>query len=152
MRILLLAAIAAAFATAASAQTTTPYQPAAASRSHYGYAETQLEWNRVRVSFSGAPGADLDSVESALLYRAAETTLQRGYDFFVVVDHDVETTSEYAAAGPPLPPIAPPRRYREINRHEAVSEILMYRGVRPDGRANVYDARFVTANLAARVR
>ncbi|WP_395647702.1 CC0125/CC1285 family lipoprotein [Terricaulis sp.] len=152
MRTLKIAAIAVLFATAANAETITPYQPAAASRSHYGYAETQLDWNRVRVSFSGAPGADLESVESALLYRAAETTLQRGFDYFAVVDHDVDTTTEFAAAGPPAPPLLPPRRYREINRHESVSEILMYHGVRPEGRANVYDARFVTSRLAGRVR
>jgi hypothetical protein len=80
MRALLLAATAALIATTASAETRTTYQPAVTSRSHSGYSETQIDANRLRVSFRGNSGASRESVETNLLYRAAELTLQRGYD------------------------------------------------------------------------
>ena len=149
MRTLLLAvAIGAAAVTAARAETT-PYQPAV--RTHYGYAETQTDVNRVRVSFAGNSDTSRETVELYLLYRAAEVTLQRGYDYFVVADHSVEARTEYAASGPPLPPIAPARRYREISSCTAVSDIIMHRGARPPAAQNAFDARTVYANLAGRI-
>jgi len=149
MRFLILAAAISAAAVASARAETTPYQPAA--RAHYGYAETQTDVNRIRVSFAGNSDTSRETVELYLLYRAAETTLQRGYDYFVVADHSVEARSEYAAAGPPLPPIAPPRRYREIASYTAVSDIVMHHGPRPANADNAFDARIVYANLAARI-
>lgn len=143
MRIFVLAAAAALFANSAYAEMT-PYQPGAPQRA-YGYSENQLDWNRVRVAFAGNDDTPLERVEMYLLYRSAETTLQRGFDYFIVVDHNVETTSSFAASGPPLP--LAPRRYREDSRHQAVSEIVMHRGQRPIGTTNAYDARAVLANL-----
>src|SRR5262245_45543404 len=121
MRILMLAAALSAAVVADARAETTPYQPSALSRAHHGYAETPLDANRVRISFSGNAETSRETVETYLLYRAAELTLQRSYDYFVVADHNVETRTEYAAAGPPVPPIAPPRRYREISSYSAMS-------------------------------
>lgn len=149
MRLFLLAAAITAAAVAAAQAETTPYQPAA--RAPYGYAETQTDVNRVRVSFAGNPDTSRETVELYLLYRAAELTLQRGFDYFVVADHSVDTSSQYAASGPPVPPIMPPRRYREISSHTAVSDIIMHRGAHPLGVTNAYDARTVYANLAGRI-
>lgn len=150
MRILMLAAALAAAAVAEARAETTPYQPSSASRPH-GYAETQLDVNRVRVSFAGNGETSRETVETYLLYRAAELTLQRGFDYFVVADHSVDTSSQYAASGPPVPPIMPPRRYREISSHTAVSDVIMHRGAHPLGVTNAYDARTVYANLAGRI-
>lgn len=147
MRSIVLAAAAAFVASSAYADMT-PYQPGAPHHA-YGYSESQVDWNRVRVSFAGNDDTPLERVEMYLLYRAAEATLQRGFDYFVVVDHNVETTSSFAAAGPPLP--LAPRRYREDARHQAVSDIVMHRGQRPIGVANAYDARAVRANLGAAI-
>jgi hypothetical protein len=149
MRLALLAAAGLLFATSASALT--PYQPANPSRSPYGYAETQIEYNRVRVTFAGDSSTNRETVETYLLFRAAETTLARGYDHFVVLDHNVEESSEFRTSGPPRPPIAP-RNYREVSRYQAMSDIVMQRGPRPDGQANAYDARAVMANLAWRIQ
>ena len=90
MRTLLFAAAAALIATSASAETRTTYQPITQSWSHSGYSETQIDTNRLRVTFRGNTGASRESVESNLLYRAAELTLQRGFDYFVVVGHSVD--------------------------------------------------------------
>lgn len=150
MRILSLAAACAVAMAGAARAETTPYQPSAASRAHYGYSETQIDANRVRVSFAGNGETSRETVETYLLYRAAEVTLRRGYDYFSVVDHSVETSSEFAASGPPLPPIAPPRRYRQITSYTAVSDITLHRGAVPPN-ASAFDARAVIANLDRRI-
>lgn len=61
------------------------YTPAASG--DLGYRETRIENNRWRVSFTG--GADLSSprIADLALRRAAEVTLENGYDWFEVV-HD----------------------------------------------------------------
>lgn len=133
------------FALAASAAAQTLYQPSSESRGRYGYAETQIDINRVRVSFSGNSRTDRESVELNLLYRAAETTLQRGFDYFVVVDHNVEQRTDYDRMGPPRM-----ASYNESSRYQAVSDIVMFNGVRPPV-ANAFDARTVRANLATRI-
>lgn len=71
----------------------TPYQ--AAGPTPYGYSEQQLESNRFRVMFSGNTDTPRPAVENALLYRAAEITKARGYDYFVVVGTDTEPTTKY---------------------------------------------------------
>ena len=45
------------------------------------------------VSFSGNSYTSRDTVEKYLLYRAAELTVQRGYDYFVFTDRDVDHKS-----------------------------------------------------------
>jgi hypothetical protein len=149
-RTLLLAAAFAGFATSAFAERATTYQPTSASRGRSGYEETQIDGNRIRVRFAGNPGTELETVEVNLLYRVAETTLARGYDYFVIVGHNVETTSEFESAG------AFGRRgmvsYREVPRHQAVADVAMFYGVRPPLAANAYDARAVQANLAPRIK
>lgn len=151
MRVLMFAAAFAALFSA-SAGALTPYQPAVASRSHYGFAETQIDANRVRVTFAGDTSTARETVETYLLYRAAETTLARGFDYFIVVDHNVEESSEYRASGPPAPPILPPRGYREMTRYQAMSDIIMGKGPRPAGNASAFDARAIQANLAHRIQ
>jgi hypothetical protein len=153
MRTLLLAvATAAAFviATPARADTVTPYQSASQSSHHIGYSETQIDANRLRVTFTGASGSSRESVEASLLYRAAELTLQRGFDYFVVVDHSVDANVDVTRYGPPLPPIAP-RRFHTEARYAATSDILLFKGVRPANAPTAFDARAVQANLAASI-
>ena len=150
MRILMLAAALAAAAVADARAETTRYQPITSSH-HYGYAETQIDVNRVRVSFAGNGETSRETVETYLLYRAAELTLQRGFDYFIVAGHSVDTSSQYAASGPPVPPIMPPRRYREISSYTATSDVILHRGARPPGVENAFDARAVYANLAGRI-
>ncbi|MEX2641945.1 MAG: MotA/TolQ/ExbB proton channel family protein, partial [Acetobacterales bacterium] len=65
----------------------TPYQPMTDGQ---GYAQQQLEENRYRVTFSGNTATPRETVENYLLYRAAEVTVERGYDYFVLADNQVE--------------------------------------------------------------
>lgn len=148
MRVLIFAAAFAALCTGA-ASALTPYQQATASQ--YGYAETQIDANRVRVTFAGDSSTPRETVETYLLFRAAETTLARGYDYFVVADHNVAETSEFRRSGPPAPPIVP-RNYREMTRYQAMSDIILGKGASPPGQTNAYDARAVRAHLGARIQ
>ncbi len=168
MRKFLLAGLA-AFALAACA-TATPYQPRTA-ESQYGYAEQQIESNRLRITFSGNSLTDRETVETYLLYRSAEATLQRGYDYFIITNRDTDAhrSVQGYGAGPrygfgyyyyhPRFGWAPwydpfwdePRSFREIARYEAVAEIALYKGAKPADDPAAFDAREVQANLQGRV-
>lgn len=88
--------------------TATPYQPATGTGSaRAGYSDTQIEGNRFRVSFAGNSLTARETVERYLLYRAAELTLQQGFDYFVLSDRDTEkktdivsTPSAWGGPGP----------------------------------------------------
>ena len=83
---------------AACAPTPTPYQPYrphSAGGIHGGYSEVRVAPDEVRVQFHGNSMTSRDRVEGYMLYRAAEVTLQSGFDWFIVADrhteHDVRT-------------------------------------------------------------
>ncbi len=66
--------------------TATPYQPLdPGQKAMGGYVEQQLETNRYRLSFAGNSVTKRETVETYLLYRAAELTLAQGYESFSVV-------------------------------------------------------------------
>lgn len=73
----------------ASCATQTPYQPAA-ERGAQGYTETRLADNRYRVVFAGNSVTPSETVQDYALLRAAELTLQQGYDWFAVTGQDIE--------------------------------------------------------------
>jgi hypothetical protein len=113
----------------------------------YGYAEMQLEPNRVRISYNGDTQTPRETVETYLLYRAAETTLQHGYDYFVIAAHDADEDSRFQGMGRP--------RFggvnvREISSHSAMADIVMFEGRRP-ALPNAYDAHAIQQSLAPRI-
>ena len=57
-----------------------------------GYGEQKLEENRYRVWFAGNSATPRATVEDYVLYRAAELTLEHGYDYFVLSERS--TTGE----------------------------------------------------------
>jgi len=73
--------------------TATPYQPSANTDMRNGFSELQIEKDRVKVTFDGNSLTDRQTVETYLLYRAAELTKGAGYDYFVLTDRatDKET-------------------------------------------------------------
>ena len=71
--------------------TSTPYQPlSAVSPASGGYTDQRLAENRFRVTFAGNMLTTRERVESYLLFRAAELTVEQGFDWFVVVDREME--------------------------------------------------------------
>lgn len=84
--------------------TATPYQPYRAETAggvHGGYSDQQLAPDRFVVRFHGNELTSRDRVEGYMLYRAAELTLQHGYDWFLAVDrHTEHDTQTYVRSDP----------------------------------------------------
>lgn len=77
----------------AACETTTPYQPA--DKWQHGYADQQIERNRWAVKFTGNSLTDRQTVETFLLYRSAELTVQSGYDYFEIVARQTDSETTY---------------------------------------------------------
>lgn len=97
MKRLSLAAAFAALAFTTACATATPYQ--AASNADGGFSEMKIEDNRFQVEFSGNSLTDRKTVETYLLFRAAELTKQNGYDHFRVVRRDTDASTRIISSG-----------------------------------------------------
>lgn len=164
----------------ASCATPTPYQPATGSGSYRtGYWDEQIEADRFRVTFAGNSLTSRETVERFLLYRAAQLTVERGYDYFVLSDRDTERKTRTYIDRPfssgPWGYWGPSWRYysprwgwrgwspywgdpfwdnqvdvRTVDRYEASAEIVVGRGRKPDN-VRAFDARQVLNNLGPSV-
>jgi hypothetical protein len=74
----------------AACATSTPYQPASEPGGFDGFSQQMIENDRARITFGGNSLTKRDTVENYMLYRAAETALERGYDWFELQERDVE--------------------------------------------------------------
>ncbi len=95
------AALASSTLMVAGCATETTYRPATGvGFSRTGYSDRQVEPGRFLVSFSGNSVTSRDTVERYLLFRAAELTLQQGYDYFVTAERDTDRqTRTYSTGG-----------------------------------------------------
>jgi hypothetical protein len=144
---------------AAACQTPTPYGPAVTPNGD-GYTTQQIESNRFRVSFKGNSLTNRQTVDTYMLYRAAEVTLQNGGDYFIVVNKDVDKNTAYENYGDDLAwgwgggwgwrrgwagaGFGGGIDYtRPIPAYDAIADIVTYRGPKPAANPNAYDAREV---------
>jgi hypothetical protein len=161
--------------------TPTLYQPATASDTSNGYRDYRIEPDRYGVSFSGNSVTSRETVERYLLFRAAELTLDRGYDWFTMADRQTERKSRTYVDQPfssgPYGYWGPSWRYRgrgigwrtwdpfwgdpfwdnqidvhTVDRYEATAEIVLGRGPKPRDDRRVFDARSVIDNLRGSIR
>lgn len=154
----------------AACATPTPFQPA--DSSGYGFADQRIESDRYRISFRGNSLTKREQVETALLLRAAEVTLENGYDHFIIVSDETEKTTEtrvtdlgprygafgyygfgpfpYYTRGYPWGWVGSDVSVRESQRYSAVAYIVLGRGPKPD-ELTAYDAREVQQNLSGAV-
>ena len=95
------AALAASTLMVAGCATETTYRPATGQGfARTGYSDRQIEPNRFLVSFSGNSVTSRDTVERYLFFRAAELTLQQGYDYYVMAERDTDRqTRTYSTPG-----------------------------------------------------
>lgn len=100
-RLLLIAAAAVGALALSACETATPYQPLGVrgTNASGGFYEQQIEANRVRVGFRGNSLTSRERVERYLLYRAADLTVQRGFDWFSAVDRNTERTDRFYSTG-----------------------------------------------------
>jgi hypothetical protein len=96
-----LAALASGTLLVAGCATETTYRPATGvGFSRTGYSDRRIEPNRFLVSFSGNSVTSRDTVERYLFFRAAELTLQNGFDYFLMADRDTNLQSRtYSTPG-----------------------------------------------------
>ena len=145
----------------------TPFQP---SRDGYGYSEQRIEDNRYRIVFRGNSITPQQVVEDYMLYRAAEITLQNGYDYFIVADKETNKSTQYFATytEPAFPyygpyygrrfppfgysPLFETGTYRPIERFTVSANVVLYRGTKPKDKSDAYDARDVIARLGPTIR
>src|ERR1700743_1322282 len=79
----------------AGCETPTPYQPLNPNATQAGgYSEVKLEDNRWRVTFQGNSITSRTAVETNLLHRAAELTLNNGFDWFEAVQRQTDKHTE----------------------------------------------------------
>ena len=160
--------------------TPTAYQPIdPRNRSEGGYSEQRVEANRYRVMFRGNSMTSRETVETYLLFRAAELTLSNGFDWFMMADRDTERRTRTYVDRPfgpgPWGYWGPRWSYfgqgygwrswdpywgdpfwgdtidvRTVDRYEANAEIVMGRGRKPD-ELRTFDARSVIDNLRNRI-
>lgn len=173
----LLTAAAAACLLLAGCETPTTYHPATGHGfNREGFSEQRIESNRYQVSFAGNSVTSRDRVERYLLFRAAQLTLQNGYDYFTLVDRDTDRKTRTYVNQPFRPgpwgywgvswryhrpgfgwgfydPFWGPRPFggdfdvRTIDKYEAHAEIVMGRGAAPANNVHAFNAREVIANL-----
>ena len=153
------AAIAICALSVAACQVPTPYK-AAVTQYDDGYSTQQIESNRFRISFRGNSLTTRQTVDTYMLYRAAEVTLQSGGDYFIVVNKDVDKNTAYENYGDDLawgwgggwgwrhgfggPGFGGGMDYtRPVNSYDAIADIVTNRGPKPVGNTNAYDAREV---------
>ncbi len=158
----------------ATCATPTPYQPDVG---QFGYSDQLIETGRYKVSFSGNSLTKRETVETYLLYRAAELTLQIGNDYFVVAERDTDERTTYRANYGYYPynnfyyslHFHGGRRHyypyygygygfgyddfysRPITRYTASADIVTFQGDKPRENAAAYDARDVVQNIGPSV-
>jgi hypothetical protein len=162
----------------AGCATPTPYQPnIPGQKTSGGYSEMRIEPNRWRVNFAGNSLTNRETVEGYLLFRAAELTVQQGFDWFNIVDRNTDRHTQTYVYGDSFYGgwgyWRPYWRYygagfgwrgwdpfwgdpfidvHTIEKYEASAEILMGKGPKPANDPRAFDARQVTANLQSRIQ
>jgi hypothetical protein len=103
----------------------TAYQPDGVAG---GYSDRRLAGNAVQVSFRGNRFNSPEMLQSYLLRRCADVTLQNGYEYFVVAPNAGPTNADGSKAD---------------NESIASATIQMYKGVKPGSDVHAYDAAAV---------
>lgn len=78
----------------AACQTGPAYRPRGPGET-VGYTDRQISATRYRVTFAGSSGSRREDVEDYLMRRAAEVTVEAGYDYFTFDDRDTEARTYY---------------------------------------------------------
>ena len=117
----------------------TPYQPK--DGFGHGYSDIQLGTDTFRVEFKGNSDTDSTDVSLYLLYRCAELTIEKGFDYFVFITQDAGSntgtgvmlgTSIFLASSP-----------------GASALIKAYKGNKPNESPSAFDAKELLLYLDA---
>jgi hypothetical protein len=181
MRLAVVAVLAGLAAGLAGCETATPYQPLAqGGATSGGFTDQRLDDNHFRVTFEGNTSTSRETVETYLLYRAAEVTVNSGYDWFQAVDkhtqRDAQTYVDTWGPGPygywhpyyrrwgawgwggwgpywgPYGPYGGPATVDTVEKFQASADIAMAHGPKPANNPRAMDAREVLNNLGPKIQ
>ncbi len=147
--------------------TATPYQKA--SYFGMGYKDQKLDNEKFRVSFKGNRLTERDTVETYLIYRAAEITVNEGFDFFTMIQWNTDRYTQHESISPvvygyyaqnsqmfPYYVYGNPTQVRggtmEHNEFEAVAYINMSKDRPEQKKENYYKASDVLKNLKPQIQ
>jgi hypothetical protein len=155
----------------AGCETATPYQPLVTKGdSPGGFTDQRLDSDHYRVSFQGNNSTSRERVETYMLYRAAELTVNSGYDWFETSNRytDKDKTVYWDSWGPGYGYWSPYWRAwgpygwggwgawgwgsgvtTTVQKFQATVEIVMGHGAKPGARA--LDAREVMTNIGPKL-
>jgi len=97
-----------------------------------GYSDAQIDENSYRVTFTGNGYSSKEQVENMLLYRSAELTNEKGYDWFSVNERESNEQSSIQYGRTEL---------------ESTAIVKMYKGVKPESAFRSYSAKSVIEHL-----
>jgi hypothetical protein len=161
----------------AACETATPYQPLQrGSKVSGGYTDQKLDADHFQVTFAGNTDTSRATVESYLLYRAAELTVAQGYDWFETVQRSTDRMKRtYVDPDPFYGPgyawgyFRPYWNYwgpgygwagwgpywgadiQTVQKFQATAEIALHHGPKPPGNPRGLDARQVLSNLGPKI-
>jgi len=167
----------------AGCETATPYQPLQhGATASGGFTDQKLDDNHFQVTFQGNTMTSRATVETYLLYRAAELTVGQGFDWFETTDRHTDRDKRnyidpsygpgYAYGywrpawrfygggfgwrwwGPYWgdPFWGPGPEIDSVQKFETSAEIVMAHGPKPADDPRALDARAVLANLGPKVQ
>ena len=139
--------------------TATPYQPL---KGGEGYAEQKLEPNRYRIAFAANSATPRQKARDYVLLRAAELTLEQGYDYFVLTGQSTGTEPRSSAFSVGLGGFS----FGGSGGVGAgvgvgsgggsdftqAADIVMFKGAKPENDPNAFDAHAVKDNLAGALK
>lgn len=164
MRFLKRAAALVFLAVLAACAEPTAYAPA--SNTGLGYTTQPVEKGRFLVSFRGNSLTDRETVETYLLYRAAEVARDTGGEWFRVSAQNTETvtrfsgtSSGFATSGFGTYGFGSSSVFgtdfvdvRPIRSFEAFANVQVFRGRKPAADPNAYSVQSVLTTLGPRIR
>ncbi|PYV81546.1 MAG: hypothetical protein DMG05_29775 [Acidobacteria bacterium] len=128
-----------------------------------GYSDLKLDENTFRINFRGNGYTSSERVEIFALYRCAEVTLQRGFDYFVIVQEGTQTSQyqyntpgSYSSTTTVIGSTAytrgnyTPGASIPVNKHRAAVTIKAYKGTKSDI-PGAYMAKELMKNLAQQI-
>ncbi len=156
-------------------ETATPYQPLRhGAEVSGGFTDQRLDQNHFRVTFQGNTLTPRETVESYLLYRAAELTVSQGFDWFETTDRHTERDQQtyvdsFYGPGPygfwrprwrawggygwgAWGPYWGDATVDTVQKFQASAEIVMQHGPKPTADPKALDAREVLANLGSKIQ
>ena len=98
-----------------------------------GYGDSPIDVDTYRVMFVGNALTSAEIVDRYALYRAAELTQQKGFDYFVVIDEGMAGSTNVAGNSD--------AKVSSSTTHEAFKTIKVYKGTKPEGGSNAYNAK-----------